>query len=174
MRFQSNVAAASVAVPPGTILMYGGVNAPAGYLLCDGSAVSRSAYSGLFGVVGTAFGAGDGSTTFNLPNMIGVFPTGAPPGAAGATGTGTYHTHSLTSAVAAISMDSVAAKADSIRMLRVGAPPGGYTANIANGTALSWGPVSDPDTYGAALIGSTDNESPLSPPYIQLLFLIKT
>ena len=43
--------------------------APAGYLLCDGSAVSRTTYAALFAVVGTTYGVGDGSTTFNLPNM---------------------------------------------------------------------------------------------------------
>jgi microcystin-dependent protein len=42
---------------------------PAGYLLCDGSAVSRTTYADLFAVIGTTFGAGDGSTTFNLPKI---------------------------------------------------------------------------------------------------------
>lgn len=54
--------------PAGVVMMYAGTTAPSGYLLCDGSAVSRSTYSILFSVIGTNYGAGDGSTTFNLPN----------------------------------------------------------------------------------------------------------
>jgi microcystin-dependent protein len=49
---------------------------PSGYLVCDGAAVSRSTYSTLFGVIGTAWGAGDGSTTFNLPDLRGKVPVG--------------------------------------------------------------------------------------------------
>lgn len=59
------------AVPTGTLTMYAGGVAPSGWLLCDGSAVSRVAYSDLFGVIGVTYGAGDGSTTFNLPDMRG-------------------------------------------------------------------------------------------------------
>jgi hypothetical protein len=54
--------------PVGVMQLYAGETAPTGYLLCNGSAVSRSTYSGLFSVVGTNFGAGNGTTTFNLPN----------------------------------------------------------------------------------------------------------
>lgn len=59
---------AAVLVPVGVISMYAGNTAPAGYLLCDGSAVSRSVYSSLFSIIGTSYGSGNGSTTFNLPN----------------------------------------------------------------------------------------------------------
>jgi len=50
---------------------------PVGWLTCDGSAVSRTTYAGLFSVIGTAFGVGDGSATFNLPDMRDRFPVGA-------------------------------------------------------------------------------------------------
>lgn len=56
-------------VPSGTILPYGGTTVPSGYLLCDGSAVSRTTYAALFAVIGTTYGSGDGSTTFNLPQI---------------------------------------------------------------------------------------------------------
>lgn len=62
--------------PAGSILLYGGSTAPTGFLLCDGSAVSRTTYSALFAVIGTTFGTGDGSTTFNLPNFKGRAPYG--------------------------------------------------------------------------------------------------
>jgi len=56
-------------VPTGVMLDFGGSAAPTGYLLCDGSAVSRSTYAALFAVIGTTFGAGDGSTTFAVPDF---------------------------------------------------------------------------------------------------------
>ncbi len=63
--------------PIGSIQAYGGSSAPSGWLLCDGSAVSRSLYSELFTVIGTLFGSGDGITTFNLPDLQGRVITGA-------------------------------------------------------------------------------------------------
>ena len=64
-------------VPAGIMQMFAGNTIPAGWLLCDGSAVSRTDYAKLFGAIGTTWGAGDGSTTFNLPNSIGRFAEGA-------------------------------------------------------------------------------------------------
>lgn len=55
--------------PIGTINAYGGATAPEGWLLCQGQALSRTTYKDLFDVIGTNFGSGDGSTTFNLPDM---------------------------------------------------------------------------------------------------------
>ena len=60
----------------GMIYMYAGSTAPSGYLICDGSAVSRTTYSALFSVIGTSYGSGDGSTTFNVPNMSGRISVG--------------------------------------------------------------------------------------------------
>jgi microcystin-dependent protein len=61
-------------VPVGCIMPFAGIIAPAGWLWCDGSAVSRTAYSDLFGVISSLYGAGDGSTTFNVPDMRGRVP----------------------------------------------------------------------------------------------------
>ena len=59
-----------IALPVGSlILMAFGTPVPSGYLVADGSAVPRAGYPDLFSVIGTTFGAGDGSTTFNLPNI---------------------------------------------------------------------------------------------------------
>lgn len=58
-------------MPVGTITGYAGATAPSGWLLCDGSAVSRTTYAELFGVVSTTYGSGDGSTTFNVPDSSG-------------------------------------------------------------------------------------------------------
>ncbi len=60
-----------IAAPVGKVDAYAGATAPAGWLLCDGSAVSRSAYPRLFALVGVTYGPGNGSTTFNLPDARG-------------------------------------------------------------------------------------------------------
>lgn len=70
--FQQNSAA-----PSGMVIMGAWTSCPTGYLAADGSAVSRTTYSGLFSAIGTTYGSGDGSTTFNLPNTQGVFIRGA-------------------------------------------------------------------------------------------------
>lgn len=72
---------ASQLVPPGTVVAFAGPTAPAGWLLCNGAAVSRSTYSALFAVIGTAHGKGDGSTTFTLPDYRGRFLRGVDAGA---------------------------------------------------------------------------------------------
>jgi microcystin-dependent protein len=56
--------------------MYAANTAPTGWLECSGAAVSRTTYAGLFTAIGTVFGVGDGSTTFNLPDMRGEFARG--------------------------------------------------------------------------------------------------
>lgn len=60
----------------GTVSMFAGAAAPEGHLLCDGSAISRTAYPRLFEVIGTTYGSGNGVSTFNLPNLQGRFPVG--------------------------------------------------------------------------------------------------
>lgn len=66
--------------PSGTIVAFGGASAPDTWALCDGSAIDRGIYAALFGVIGTTYGPGDGSTTFNLPAMGGLVPMGAADG----------------------------------------------------------------------------------------------
>lgn len=94
-------------VPAGGIIAYGGAAAPTGYLLCNGAVISRATYADLFTAIGTAFGAGDGSTTFGIPDMRQRFPlgvaasgTGSTLGGSGGTidhtHTGPSHTHTGT------------------------------------------------------------------------------
>jgi len=73
---QDIVTAAVNASPAGIISAYGGATAPDGWLLCDGAAVSRTQYAKLFTAIGVAWGAGDGSTTFHLPDLRGRFLRG--------------------------------------------------------------------------------------------------
>jgi microcystin-dependent protein len=63
-------------LPPAIILPYFGIVAPTGWLICDGTAYSRSTYAALFAVIGTTAGAGNGSTTFNVPDLRGSFVRG--------------------------------------------------------------------------------------------------
>ncbi len=74
--------------PIGTILPFGGSVAPAGWFLCQGQAISRTIYSDLYSVIGTSYGVGDGSTTFNLPDAREVALVGA--------GTNTLNASSIT------------------------------------------------------------------------------
>ena len=108
-------------LPSGMICMHGAAAAPSGWLLCEGSSVSRTTYSELFAAIGTTYGVGDGSTTFTLPDFQDRAPYGASTfslgsktageidGSAqnssgtGTTGSGGPTTHSVTTATFATS-----------------------------------------------------------------------
>ena len=64
-------------LPIGSYIQFAGSQAPAGFLVCNGGAISRTTYSALFAVIGTTYGGGDGSTTFNLPNLTDRFLQGS-------------------------------------------------------------------------------------------------
>jgi microcystin-dependent protein len=86
----------------GSIKLWGGSTEPTDWMFCDGRALSRSAYPSLFAKIGTTYGAGDGTTTFNLPNITNRFPVGAgglyANGATGGSADAVVvsHTHTLT------------------------------------------------------------------------------
>jgi microcystin-dependent protein len=99
--------------PPGVIEMYGALTAPSGYSLCDGTARKRSGadpgdgqdYAALFAIVGTSYGVGDGSTTFNMPNLKGNVPVGRNSGDVSFDSLGEVggaKTHTLTAAESAV------------------------------------------------------------------------
>ena len=74
---------------------FAGVTIPSGFLVCDGGAYSRTEYAELFAVIGTRYGVGNGSTTFNVPNFSGRVPVGVDAGHALASAGG-EETHRLT------------------------------------------------------------------------------
>ncbi len=85
-------------IPVGSVFMWPTTSAPTGFLLCDGSAHLRGDYPTLFSLIGTTFGAGDGSTTFNVPDFRARFPIGRDASTAacdtiGETGGSFSHTH---------------------------------------------------------------------------------
>ncbi len=73
---QDSTSDLGIAIPAGTITAYAAAEAPTGWLIADGSEVSRTAHPALFAAVGTRYGAGNGSTTFNLPDLRGRVAVG--------------------------------------------------------------------------------------------------
>ena len=134
----------------GTIQMWPTTSAPSGYLLCNGAAVSRATYSALYAVVGTTFGSGDGSTTFNLPNYqdrmpIGVNSIAASIGATGGSATTTLSTANLPAHTHANSISD----------------PGHYHTSSGNGAPNGGG-------AGAAFTGDGPNPSGNQPGHTTL------
>lgn len=96
-----NLGLGSFLVPTGTIIMWPSNTIPSDWKLCDGSAILRSTYATLYGVIGTTFGSGNGTTTFNLPNYTDRMPRGVGAAALGGTGGSAdaivvSHTHTAT------------------------------------------------------------------------------
>lgn len=73
----AKIVATGAGTPVGTYIQHAGATAPTGFLACDASAVSRATYADLFAVIGTTYGAGNGTTTFNLPDARGLVMVGA-------------------------------------------------------------------------------------------------
>jgi microcystin-dependent protein len=71
-----NIGIAPVQFPTASLLPFAGTTSPDNWLLCSGQAVSRTTYAALFAIIGTTYGVGDGSTTFNLPDLRGRTPVG--------------------------------------------------------------------------------------------------
>lgn len=96
---ESSASVSASGIPIGAMMPYGGTTAPTDWVLCDGSPLNRVAYLTLFSVLGTTYGVGDGSTTFNVPDLRGKFPLGKATAGTGSTlgGTGGAidHTHSF-------------------------------------------------------------------------------
>ena len=120
----ANFQLVSQPIPTGSLLIWSTTTSPSGYLLCDGTAVSRATFAGLFAVVSTTYGIGDGATTFNLPNLKGRVPVGVDAGQAEFTPiatTGGEKTHTLTVAEMPahthdVSVDSDAGGVEQIRV----------------------------------------------------------
>jgi microcystin-dependent protein len=118
-------------MPAGAVLPFAGAAAPTGYLLCDGSAVSRTTYAALFAVLSTTFGVGDGSTTFNLPDMRETAPVGVGTRGTGVTAHDTYtlgqfkddqmqgHVHQVPSSAGAVTAGSTSVASTSTTAVNV-------------------------------------------------------
>lgn len=163
-------------IPAGAVQAFAGSSAPTGWLLCDGSAVSRSAYARLFAAIGTAWGVGDGSTTFNVPDLRGRVPVGAGAGAGltsraladegGAeahtatvahTHTGPSHTHSLSGSAASGGASHHHAIEHNYTVVTVSlSGGGGYNVLCTTGTGATGYTTA---THSHSLSGSTGSAS---------------
>lgn len=171
----------SASLPSGTIVPYAGSSAPSGYLLAYGQAVSRSTYSDLFSAIGTTYGVGDGSSTFNLPDLRGRTIAGQDDmggssadrltnqtgGVNGDTlgGTGGSETHTLTEAQLAAHTHGAGSYTTNIRTDGVGAGARTQSNNASNATIAVTG------TSGST--GSGDAHNNVQPTII-LNYIIKT
>jgi len=168
--------------PTGSLTMWAGavVSPPTGWLACNGANVSRTTYSALFAVVGTTWGAGDGSTTFTLPNLLNRFPVGAGStyalAATGGSANATLvsHTHTATSTV------TDPQHSHTIRGSIGGGngqaqPAGAGTGNTT--TYSEQGTNSASTGITVATTNSTEGASATNanlPPYVAVGFIIKT
>lgn len=157
-------------VPPtGTVQLWAGLKTspPTGWLLCDGSAVSRTTYAALYAVIFGEYGDGNGTTTFNLPNMTGRFVRGVVslPGNNGGADT---HTHGLTTAVA----DFRIVENSTNFQARIRTSPESRAMDKTLVSAATIGPATVVSTAGVALTGSTDSASNV-PSYLDMSYIIK-
>lgn len=130
---------------PGVIFIFTGASTPSGWMVCDGSAVSRTTYSDLFAIIGTTYGTGDGSTTFNIPDCRQRFLIGKAASGTGSTlgGTGGTIDHNHGSPIT------------------TGTPSSTVAATNLTGTAAS-------TTHTHSVTLSAQN-----PPFISINYIIK-
>lgn len=144
-------------VPTGSEMLYAGTSAPSGWLMCDGSAVSRTTYANLFAVIGVEHGSGDGTTTFNVPDARGRFVRFAD-GSAGrdpdsASRTAMNPGGATGNNVGSVQADSVGAHTHS---LRVASAVGGGSGYVVEGGS----PVGGND--GSGVIATTGETRPIN------------
>jgi len=162
---------ASYTTPTGGVIAFAGATAPTNYLLCDGAAVSRTTYAELFALISTTYGSGDGSTTFNVPNLKGRVIVGLDVAQTefDVRGeTGGAKTVTLTSAEMPVHNHSQ--QLPNATAGGAGANPGAYfSTNWTNATPNSTG-ASATTTANAGSGGAHNNLQP----YIVLNYIIKT
>lgn len=184
--------------PVGTVVAYAGSTAPAGWQLCFGQAVSRTTFAALFTVLGTTYGAGDGSTTFNLPDLRGRTPFGLDNmggtdagrlntantlGLSGGAQLKTLTSDNVTLTVANLPSHSHATTIDSNLASGHGTNTGSLARGVQNGSFLSdynlGGTTGTPSIFPTASVGSgtaftvTDTNVDFMPPFLQLNYMIK-
>lgn len=157
---------ATAASPTGAVQFFATLTAPEGWLVCDGRAVSREEYAALFAAIGELYGAGNGSTTFNLPNLIGRFAEGS--------------TSNVGSTVQA-GLPNISGKFWAARTGRDDLPgtvangafseAGRWSAQVHNGANDDWGSIYELNaSRSSAVYGRS---STVQPPSVRLLPCIK-
>ena len=155
-------------VVTGTINMWPTASAPTGYLLCQGSAVSRATYAALFAIIGTTFGVGDGTTTFNLPNYTNRMPYGATVGTTGGSADAVVVSHTHTATVTDPGHSHTVPNSPFVN---------GSGGTYASGSYITYGtPTTSTATTGITVTPSTTGVSGTNanlPPYLGINFIIK-
>ncbi len=168
LRDNMNVVVAAI-VPTGSVVPFAGSTTPtSNWLICNGAAVSRTTYAALFTAIGTTYGAGDGSTTFNVPDLRGRYPLGKD-------NMGGTSANRVTAAVADQLGGSSGAENHTLTIAEMPAHTHSYqqptySLNFSGGGSNGSGGSSSVAT-GSAGSGSAHNNMP---PYITLNYIIKT
>lgn len=183
---QLAAAVAAALCPAGVVLPYGGTSAPTGWLLCDGSAVSRSTYATLFSAIGVAFGSGNGTTTFNVPDTRGRFIRGLQGAASAGASNGREDATDVAARVASASGGNTGNNVGSLQYndakahthtwnmgTGYGATAGSFFATgLGQGDAGSVGTVTTTSSGGSGLTGASGAES--RPANLAFNHIIKT
>ena len=156
----------ALGTPVGTIVPFTAASTPAGFLLCDGAAVSRTTYAALFAVMGTTYGVGDGSSTFNVPNLSGKIPLGRDgstynEGAAGgsASVTPTISTTDNIGLTDGITVNDNISVSDNISVGRSGSVSGNISGAPAKGNLAANNTINGAPAKGNLLGNATVNGS---------------
>ena len=149
-------------MPTGSVTAFAGSTAPTNFLLCDGSAVSRTTYAELFALISTTYGVGDGTTTFNVPNLKGRMPVGRDSGQTefdALAETGGAKTHTLTTA-------QIPSHTHDISVYNAGPFNNSFIGSGGHGGTFNYTVASGPTGGGAA--------HNILQPYLVLNYIIKT
>jgi len=170
-------------IPTATIVPWSSASVPSGFLECDGTAVSRTTYADLFAIVGTTYGAGDGSTTFNVPDLQDNVAVGKSPGKALAS-TGGANTTPVSPA--GNIAGSTANATLSTGQLASHSHPNGYTRSTSGNSGGPGSLYPNPVSTGATGSGSghahnmsanfsgTEVNPSVLQPYLTVIYIIKT
>jgi microcystin-dependent protein len=165
--------------PIGAIMMWGSTTPPTNWMVADGSAISRATYPTLFSLIGTSFGAGDGSTTFNLPDLRSKVPVGSGQGASlsnrvlGAIGGEETHQLTLAELASHTHTASQGTHTHSVPALQGTASGGGYAVGQGGTGGIAW--TIQGASAGAITIANAGNDNAHNnmQPYLVVCFVIK-
>ena len=161
-------------IPTGSVIAFAGASAPTGWLMCNGAAVSRTTYAALFSTLGSTYGAGDGSTTFNLPDLRGEFVRGLDGGrgvdsgrALGSAQSGENASHLHTGSTA-----SAGDHSHSSNVYKGGPNPGGWSTSFAPSGDIIQTKTTGAHTHTVTINTSGGTEA--RPRNIAMNYIIKT